>query len=350
MLIPKDVIDRLQELNIEKVATKLGMDVKRHKTLCFMHNDHTPSITFSKTKNMYKCWVCGVGGGPIKLVQDKEGWTFQEACAWLAKEFNITLPERKEYKKPVKGAISRNYLSMKDGDSNTFDTEVFCWLMEKAVLSEAANRFLFEQRHLKKDVILSLNIKSITDSKKATSALESHFGKERCLKSGLVREGEYGTYFYFYTPCLLFPYYEQDGRLVGVQSRYLGENQKAPRFQFLSSQKTRLFNLPILNTLKHGDSLYITEGITDCLAMLSTGLKAVAIPSATIQPLEDLILLKNFDLHMYPDQDEAGKRAFMEIRRFFVQHYTTVKAEQLPEGIKDYSDYYISTQVTDGKG
>ena len=84
--------------------------------------------------------------------------------------------------------------------------------------------------------------------------------------------------------------------------------------------------------------------------MLSTGLKAVAIPSATIQPLEDLILLKNFDLHMYPDQDEAGKRAFMEIRRFFVQHYTTVKAEQLPEGIKDYSDYYISTQVTDGKG
>lgn len=239
---------------------------------------------------------------------------------------------------------------MKDGDSNTFDTEVFCWLMEKAVLSEAANRFLFEQRHLKKDVILSLNIKSITDSKKATSALESHFGKERCLKSGLVREGEYGTYFYFYTPCLLFPYYEQDGRLVGVQSRYLGENQKAPRFQFLSSQKTRLYNLPILNTLKRGDKLYITEGITDCLAMLSTGLKAVAIPSATIQPLEDLILLKNFDLHMYPDQDEAGKRAFMEIRRFFVQHYTTVKAEQLPEGIKDYSDYYISTQVTDGKG
>ena len=179
MFIPQDTIDLLEELNIEKVADKLGIDVKRHKALCFMHNDHTPSITFSKTKNVYKCWVCGVGGGPIKLVQDKEGWTFQEACFWLAKEFNITLPERKEYKKPVKRTISRNYLSMKDGDSNTFDTEVFCWLMEKAVLSEAANRFLFEQRHLKKDVILSLNIKSITDSKKATSALVSQFGKER---------------------------------------------------------------------------------------------------------------------------------------------------------------------------
>lgn len=349
MLIPQDVIDRLQELNIEEVATKLGIDVKRHKALCFMHNDHTPSIAFSKTKNMYKCWVCGVGGGPIKLVQDKEGWNFQEACVWLAKEFDIILPEHKAVKKPVKKAVRRTYLSKKEGETGSFDIEVFNWLIETAGLSEMANSFLFKQRCFNKNVIQSLNIKSVTDSRKAVVALESRFGKERCLRSGLVREGDYGDYFYFYTPCLLFPYYEQNGRLAGVQSRYLGENKKAPRFQFLSSQKTRLFNLPILNTLKRGDSLYITEGITDCLAMLSTGLNAVAIPSATIQPLEDLILLKNYELHMYPDQDEAGQRAFMEIRRFFVQHYTTVKEEQLPEGAKDYCDYYISTRVTDGK-
>lgn len=349
MLIPQDVIDRLQELNIEKVATKLGIDVKRHKALCFMHNDHTPSIAFSKTKNMYKCWVCGVGGGPIKLVQDKEGWNFQEACVWLAKEFDIILPEHKAVKKPVKKVVRRTCLSKKEGETGSFDIEVVNWLIETAGLSEMANSFLFKQRRFNKNVIQSLNIKSVTDSKKAVAALESRFGKERCLRSGLVREGNYGVYFYFYTPCLLFPYYEQNGRLAGVQSRYLGENKKAPRFQFLSSQKTRLFNLPILNTLKRGDSLYITEGITDCLAMLSTGLNAVAIPSATIQPLEDLILLKNYELHMYPDQDEAGRRAFMEIRRFFVQHYTTVKEEQLPEGAKDYCDYYISTRETDGK-
>ena len=349
MLIPQDVIDRLQELNIEKVATKLGMDVKRHKALCFMHNDHTPSITFSKTKNVYKCWVCGVGGGPIKLVQDKEGWNFQESCVWLAKEFNIILPEHNVVKKPANKVVRRTYLSKKEVEVGFFDFEVFNWLMETAGLSETANSFLFEQRFFKKDVIQSLNIKSVTESKKAVAALENRFGKERCLKSGLVREGDYGDYFYFYTPCLLFPYYEQDGRLVGVQSRYKRKNKKAPRFQFLSSQKTRLFNLPILNRLKRGDSLYITEGITDCLAMLSAGLNAVAIPSATILPLEDLILLKNYDLHMYPDQDEAGQRAFMEVRRFFVQHYSAVKVEQLPEGTKDYCDYYILTQEADGK-
>lgn len=349
MRIPEDIVTRLNELSIEPVAEKLGIDVKRHKALCFMHDDHTPSLKFTPSKNMYYCFVCDKGGGPIQLVMEHQGWSFQEACVWLAKEFNIIIPESKGYIKPVKKVIKKVYLTKKDEQILTFDLEVFGWLIENAGLSDTAQKFLYRERRFKEDVIRSLNVKSVTDSKKVVTELLSHFGEERCIKSGLVRRGEYGLYFYFYTPCLLFPYYEQDGKLAGVQSRYLGEKKDVPSFQFLAAQKTRLFNLPILNTLKRGERLYISEGITDCLAMLSAGLKAVAIPSATIQPLEDLILLKNYDLHMYPDQDEAGQRAFWELRRFFVNQYATLKAEKLPEGMKDYSDYYISTQVGDGK-
>ena len=349
MRIPEDIVTRLNELSIESVAEKLGIDVKRHKAHCFMHDDHSPSLKFSTAKNMFFCFVCDKGGGPIQLVMDYKGLEFQDACLWLAKEFNIIIPEAKGYVKPVKKAVKKVYLSRNDESIYSLDEEILQWLIEKAGLSELAQKFLFEERHFKKDVIQNLNIKSVTDSKRVKDSLLSTFGEERCLKSGILRRGEYGTYFYFYTPCLLFPYYEQDGRLAGIQSRYLGEKKKAPRFQFLAAQKTRLFNLPILNTLKRGDKLFISEGITDCLALLSSSLKAVAIPSATIQPLEDLIMLKNYDLHMYPDQDEAGQRAFMELRRFFVNNYSTVKAEKLPEGVKDYCDYYISTQVADGK-
>ena len=349
MRIPDDIVTRLNELSIESVAEKLGIDVKRHKAHCFMHDDHTPSLKFSTAKNMFFCFVCDKGGGPIQLVMEYEKWNFQEACMWLAREFNIIIPEAKGYMKPVKKPVQKVYLSKNDGSVYSLDEEILLWLIAKAGLSELAQMFLFGERHFKKEVVLKLNIKSVTDSKKAKDSLLSTFGEERCLNSGIVRKGEYGTYFYFYTPCLLFPYYEQDGKIAGIQSRYLGEKKDAPRFQFLAAQKTRVFNLPILNTLKRGDKLYISEGITDCLALLSSGLEAVAIPSATIQPLEDLILLKNYDLHMYPDQDEAGQRAFMELRRFFVNNYSTVKAEKLPDGVKDYCEYYISTQVTDGK-
>ena len=39
MTIPQNIIVRLQELNVESVAEKLGIDVKRHKAICFMHDD-----------------------------------------------------------------------------------------------------------------------------------------------------------------------------------------------------------------------------------------------------------------------------------------------------------------------
>lgn len=349
MRIPDGIVERLNNLPIERVAEKLGIVVNRHGAICFMHDDHNPSLKFSQSKNFFFCFVCNKGGGPIQLVMDHQGWSFQDACVWMAKEFNVIIPENKGYVTPIKKKINRIRLSQGEKGAGTFDEEILSWLINNARLSETAKNFLFKERCLNKVVVENVQIKSITDTRKAVSTLVAQFGEERCLQSGLIRQGEYGLYFYFFSPCLLFPYYEQNGRIAGVQSRYLGEKNDAPRFQFMAAQKTRLYNLPILNTLKRGDMLYISEGITDCLAMLSNGLNAVAIPSATIQPWEDLILLKNYDLHMFPDQDNAGKKAFMALRRFFVNQYSTLKAEKLPEGMKDYSDYYISIQKGDGK-
>ncbi len=347
MFIPEDIVNKLAELPIEKVAEKLGIAVKSHKAHCFMHDDHNPSLSFNIKKNMFFCFVCNKGGGPIQLVQEHEGWTFQDACVWLGDKFHVWSPENEHYKKPVKNATKR--VLPRAETTTAFDDELYTWLIENAGLSELARQFLFTERYFKGEVIKGLGIGSISDAKLLVSTLITRFGKERCLKSGLVKDGKYGPYLHFYTPCLIFPYYEQDGRLVGVQSRYLGEKADAPRFQFLSSQKTRVFNLPILNKLKRGDKLYISEGITDCLAMLSAGLDAVAIPSATILPFEDLMRIRNFDLHMYPDQDEAGQKAFLELRRFFLNNYTIVKAEKLPAGVKDYCDYYITTIAAHGE-
>lgn len=349
MTIPPDVIVRLKELDIEDVASALGIEVRKHKALCFMHDDHNPSITFSRTKNLYKCWACGKGGGTIQLTQDKLGLNFQDACVWLAGQFNVWRPEDSEYKRPIKKAVKNILLPTAVKDTSSLDVEVCSWLIDNAKLSEQAKTFLYKERYLKEDVIQSLNIKSVSDSRKAVEALISHFGGERCLKSGLVRKRGNTILFFFSTPCLLFPYYEENGKLLGIQSRYLGDSQNVPRFQFMVSCKARVFNLPILNTLNYGDRLYISEGITDCLALLSSGLKAVAIPSATILPKEDLALLKSYDLRMFPDHDEAGQKAFIDIRRFFVNLYSTVRAEQLPANVKDYSDYYISTHIQNGE-
>ena len=55
----------------------------------------------------------------------------------------------------------------------------------------------------------------------------------------------------------------------------------------------------------------------------------------------DLMKLEKFHLHMYPDTDDAGLLAFRQLLSFFINLYTPLSLEELPEGVKDYSEYYM---------
>ena len=103
----------------------------------------------------------------------------------------------------------------------------------------------------------------------------------------------------------------------------------------------------MLNLLKPGDELYITEGCSDCWAMLSAGHKAIAIPSATLLTKQDVEMLSSLPsqpggdgggYHMFPDRDAPGERLFLQLQKVLpsLQHH------QLPPDCKDFSDYYLT--------
>ena len=153
-------------------------------------------------------------------------------------------------------------------------------------------------------------------------------------------------------PWLQIPYYNREGQLVGVQNRNLIRGA-LPRFRFPAGSQCGIYNLPVLNLLKPGDELYITEGCSDCWAMLSAGHKAIAIPSATLLSQKDKELLQTLDsspnggrpgggftFHMYPDRDAPGERLFLQLKEVLphlVHH-------QLPPNCKDFSEYYLSDE------
>ena len=84
-------IDRLGSLPIESVAERLGLRVERHKALCPFHDDSHPSLTFSVSRNRFKCFVCDAHGGVIDLAMKILGRNFVETCRWLADEHNVIL-------------------------------------------------------------------------------------------------------------------------------------------------------------------------------------------------------------------------------------------------------------------
>lgn len=370
-MMEKYEIQKLRELPIEKVAKEMGMKVEHHKALCPFHDDHHASLMFSKTKNSCRCYVCMRSSiGTIDLAMRYLGKDFPAACRWLAEEHQIQLEEDSSSEKSSSlggssgrgassGSSSGGFSSgSSSGDSSSgdnsgkssFDASRYARFFEHPWLNQAARRFLFEERKIDWRVVNWCRLTSWTD-KKGINWLQ-------------------------------IPYFDTDGRLIGIQNRNLdytkkksssggcssegnvssagnlsssgggsseekssGEEkeQDAPRFRFPYGARCSIYNLPVVKRLKPGDRLFITEGCSDCWAMLSAGHKAIAIPSATLLKAEDKQLLTDIgrlyqvEFHMFPDQDVPGESLFMQLREMLPQ----LVHHQLPPGCKDFSEYYL---------
>lgn len=296
-------LQKLRDLPIEGVAERLGLQVTHHKCLCPFHDDHHASLSFSVSRNTYRCFVCGASGGTIDLVMRCLNKDFREACRWLADAHNVIISDE-----GFKGSA----LNFKPSTLNPipFDASRYGRFFERPWLSAAARRFLFGDRRLDERVVRWCRLTSWTD-----------------------RHG---------VDWLQIPYFSREGQLIGLQNRNLTEGA-LPRFRFPTGSQCGIYNLPVLNLLRQGEELWITEGCSDCWAMLSAGHKAIAIPSATLlkpRDLEQLSILHSqlsIAFHMYPDRDAPGERLFLQLQEVL----PTLTHHQLPPGCKDYSDYYL---------
>ena len=290
-------IEKLRQLPIEAVAERLGIEVSHHKALCPFHADTHPSLSFSVRRNTYRCFVCDAHGGTIDLVMNYLHKDFVDACRWLASEHSLPLREQ---------TIRRK----ENTQIKPFDASRYCEIFRHPHLNEAARRFLYEERRLSEKVIEWCRLTSYTD------------------KNG--------------TSWLTIPYYNIDGQLTGIQNRNLTKGAE-PRFRFPTGTRCTIYCLPVLSYVTPGDDVWICEGASDCWAMLSTGRKAIAIPSATLltreskETLRELYDSLSVTWHMYPDNDLAGERLYLQLREIL----PTLERHPLPQGCKDYSLYYL---------
>ena len=320
-MLSKFDIQKLQDLPIEQVANALGLEVCRHKCLCPFHDDSHPSLTFSTSRNRYRCYVCDARGGTIDLVMRYLKKDFLEACRWLADDNHTPVTVK------VEPAIK---------PPKPFDASRYERFFQHPWLSDEAKRFLFEDRRLDPRVIRWCRLTSWRD------------------KQGV--------------PWLQVPYFDRSGQLIGVQNRNLSSYlpqpsslNPQPRFRFPSGSACSIYNLPVLNHLRPGETLFIAEGCSDAWSLMSAGHKAIAIPSATLLTRKDKELLQSLNsqpsslrstsgrsqgenLHfaMYPDNDEPGYRLFLQLQ----ETLPNLVHHQLPAGCKDFSDYYLKSLIS----
>ena len=310
MMMEKYELQKLRDLPIEGVAERLGLQVTRHKCLCPFHDDHHASMSFKVSRNTFRCFVCGASGGPIDLVMKYLNKPFREACQWLQ-----TLPSAPPCREGNGYSCNGIYSSpYREGSGmGLFDASRYERFFERPWLNDEAKRFLFDERRIDPRVVRWCRLTSWKD------------------KQGV--------------PWLQIPYYDREGKLIGIQNRNLVKGA-LPRFRFPQGAECGIYNLPVLKLLKPGDELFITEGCSDCWAMLSAGNKAIAIPSATLLSKKDKEILSTLHstlstkFEMWPDNDAPGERLFLQLQDVL----PSLVRHQLPQSCKDYSDYYVSVK------
>ncbi len=386
-------IQKLRSLPIMQVADSLGMGIRQKRALCIHHDDHHPSLAFNVRRNTCHCYSCGFSADTIALVMERFEMPFIEACQWLSRQFDVyigdtgsrrhdnafignrrdnaaaswrsnaavtasdrRLASLRQTRMPSTGVDSAQTanlsrpLGVSPGVDSPqparytapqgVDVEYYTSLFSQMSLTPSGKRFLLEERLLSPDVIQRCHIVST----------------EHNLCMGRTGRGVFDG------PSLLIPYYDLQGRLVTVQSRYLGlkkdspesnatgsperqqnpsetspESQQVSRFKFAPGSHRMMYGLERLKGYPPDAPILLTEGPSDCWTALTLGFHALAIPSATLFDESLAQMLQSHPLHIFPDQDEAGLNLYFELKRYFPSlHY-----HQLPEDCKDLSEYYL---------
>ena len=360
-MINKFDIQKLRELDILQVADLLGMGLRNKRALCIHHDDHHPSLAFNVKKNTCHCYSCGFSADTIGLVRERLNLGFSEACRWLADHFDVYIADehRDTHRKDVKKAVTasdRRMASLRAHFAETHvshgcpssayvapssvDVEFYQQMFRQMHLSESGRRFLFEERLLSPEALKVCQIVST----------------EQSVCMARVGRGVFDG------PSLIFPYFDQQGKLVSVQSRYLGmkksessfdmdkvssdeaKPKEIPRFKFAPGSHRMIYGLDRLKDYPPGEPLLITEGPSDCWTALTLGIHAIAIPSATLFDRRFQGLLAGRNLHVFPDQDEAGLSLYFELKKAL----PSLVYHQLPEGCKDLSEYYLKLRRSEG--
>lgn len=360
-MINKFDIQKLRELDILQVADLLGMGLRNKRALCIHHDDHHPSLAFNVKKNTCHCYSCGFSADTIALVRERLNLGFSEACRWLADHFDVYIADehRDTHRKDVKKAVTasdRRMASLRAHFAETHvshghpssayvapssvDVEFYQQMFRQMHLSESGQRFLFEERLLSPE---ALKVCQIVSTEQSVCMARVGCG---------VFDG----------PSLIFPYFDQEGRLVSVQSRYLEKKRpessfdmnkvsldeakpkEIPRFKFAPGSHRMIYGLDRLKDYPPDEPLLITEGPSDCWTALTLGIHAIAIPSATLFDRRFQGLLAGRNLHIFPDQDEAGLSLYFELKKAL----PSLVYHQLPEGCKDLSEYYLKLRRSEG--
>ncbi len=302
--------------------------------LCPFHNEKTPSFTVSPAKNIYKCFGCGQGGGPIQFLMEHDSMTYPEALRNLAVRYGIEIEEDESNEKNAeeRQLIDSLYII------NNYALDFYKKTLFETAEGKSVGLSYFKERGFNQATIEKFGLGITFNSPDALtkSAVSNSYNIELLKKLGLT--SKHGRD--FFRNRVMFPIHHVNGKVIGFAGRILKPDKKAPKY--LNSPETEIYhksNVLYASHLAKGpmrkkDECILVEGYTDVISLHQAGIENVVASSGTSLTVGQIKLIRRYtqNIKILYDGDAAGIKAALRGLDLVLQQDLNVKVVLLPEG------------------
>ncbi|MFN3190139.1 MAG: DNA primase [Aureliella sp.] len=315
--------------------------------LCPWHKDSRPSLQINPERQIWKCWVCDIGGDVFNFVMQEEGLSFPEALRKLADRAGIEIKETR--------GSRRNHRASRDIKAELyralkFADELFQNHLKNSPEAAAARDYLAE-RQISSKSIEAFGIGMAPNSWSAVldGARQYEISPQALEQAGLVIRRDSGGYYDRFRNRIMFPIRDREKKALAFGGRVLpGADDGA---KYINSPETRLFHKSnqlygldlAAAPMRHQRQALVMEGYTDVIVAHQCGVQNAVAVLGTALGAAHLKTLRSYcdSIVLLLDGDEAGQKRSDDVLELFLHAQIDVRVLTLPDG-QDPADFLLS--------
>lgn len=280
---------------------------KNYFGVCPFHDDHSPSMSVSKERQLYTCFSCGATGNVFTFVMDYENVNFGESLKIIANKAGLNIDVGDI---PIHQKNNNKMYDIYDLAHKFYQNNINTASGLEA--KEYLNKRLIDDALIKEFGIgLSLNERDLLSKlliKKGNSATD-------IIKSGLANQSSYGLSDVYFDR-IMFPLWDLNGRVVGFSGRIYNKNDSS---KYVNTKETEIFKKGELlynyhrakDSCRQLKSVIIMEGFMDVIRAYTVGVTNVVATMGTAVTKNQANLIKRLsnNVILLFDGDSAGEKA-----------------------------------------
>jgi CHC2-type zinc finger protein/Toprim domain-containing protein/DNA primase-like protein len=316
--IPEQVVERLKtEVSVQRLAEARGVVLTKHGAdlhgRCPFHDDRTPSLVITPTKNLWHCLgACQTGGTVIDWVMKAEGVSFRHAVELLVNDSlpvsaaSSALPAKRSTVRKLPTALKR------DAEDAKLMGQVIEYYHETLLGSPEALQYLKRRGIGSEEAIKTFKLgfanRTLGYRLPASSRADGVALRGQLQRLGLYRESGHEHF----SGSLVIPIMAPSGEVTEIYGRKLLDNLRAgtPLHLYLPGPHRGVWNVAALGSAKE---IILCEALIDALTFWCAGYRNVTasygVEGFTADHLAAFKEHSTERVLIAYDRDEAGERA-----------------------------------------